>query len=245
MITVPSLDPCTDILDTDEIMITHQNGSTDTISGANFNKRNQVIISANTTLSGTPLKPGNVVRVLFTEEQSASNGSTAFVINYNTENITVKVCKSGALTNYIPFTTSNGLYKYCQAYTFFELLYDGTNFIIMGNPVVWNALKNTIYANGTNKINQVKIDATFPDGNTGEVIEFPINNGTIYLLYSATYSGRYCVFLIIPGYNNITIQSLINNGFNCTSTGSGTNMKVGISRASWIIEPTPVTLISL
>lgn len=156
MITVPSLDPCTDILDTDVIMITHQNGSTDTISGALFNKRNQVIISANTTLSGTPLKPGNVVRVLFTADQSANNGSTAMVINYNSENKTVKVCKNGALTDYYAFNVSTNVYKYCQAYTVLELLYNDTNFVIMGNPVVLSGTDYTIFADGTRRVDVIE-----------------------------------------------------------------------------------------
>ena len=36
MITVPSLDPCTDFLDTDVVMITHSNSTTEKITGANL-----------------------------------------------------------------------------------------------------------------------------------------------------------------------------------------------------------------
>ena len=149
MITVPSLDPCTDIENTDKVMITHANGTTETITGELLNKRNQVIISATATITGTPLKAGNVVRVLFTADQSANNGSTAMVINYNSSNKTVKVCKNGALADYYAFYVSTNVYKYCQAYTVLELLYDGTNFIIMGNPKVISNADYSIYADGS------------------------------------------------------------------------------------------------
>lgn len=148
MITIPSLDPCTDIQDTDLLLVTQSNGDSYKMTGAEFNKRNQVIISANTTLTGTPLKSGNVVRVLFTADQSAANSSTTMAISYNTTNYTVKVCKMGALANYLPFEVSTDVYKYCQAYTALELLYDGTNFIIMGNPVVLSNANTNTYADG-------------------------------------------------------------------------------------------------
>lgn len=155
MITIPNLDPCTDILDTDLLLITHTNGNSEKMTGAEFNKRNQVIISANTTLTGTPLKTGNVVRVLFTADQSAANNSTTMAISYNSTNYTVKVCKNGALANYLPFEVSTGVYEYCQAYTALELLYDGTNFIIMGNPVVFSDTNTTTFANGMQRVNTV------------------------------------------------------------------------------------------
>lgn len=84
----------------------------------------------------------------------------------------------------------------------------------------------------------------FPNGNNGETIKFNLENGKIYLLYSATYSGRYCVFLIITGYNNLIIEPLANNGLTCVSSGTGTNLQLSVSRASWIVEPLPVVLIS-
>lgn len=155
MSTIPALDPCTDILDTDLLLITHTNGNSEKMTGAEFNKRGQVIISANATLTGTPLKTGNVVRVLFTADQSAANSSAAMVINYNTVDITVKVCKNGALANFTPFEVSSGVYKHCQAYTAMELVYDGTYFIILGNPVVLSDADTTTFADGLKRVNTV------------------------------------------------------------------------------------------
>ena len=44
-------------------------------------------------------------------------------------------------------------YLYCQAYTTLELLYNGTNFIVFGNPVVISNADYTIYTDGS-KVNK-------------------------------------------------------------------------------------------
>lgn len=146
--TIPALSDVTDILDTDLVMITHSNGQSYKIAGSELNKRNQVVIATGTTITGTPLKTGNVVRVYFTAALSAANGSTALVLKYNNVNYTVKVPKNGALQNYVAFDIGGGTYKYLQAYTTLELIYDGTNFVILGNPVVLSDTDYTIYADG-------------------------------------------------------------------------------------------------
>lgn len=149
-VTIPSLNPVTDILDTDKIMVTQSSGQTYTIDGASFNKRNQAVIANSTTLTGAPLKTGNIVRAYFTADITGVNTTTGLVLNYNGSNKNVKVPKDGALVN---FTAQNmggspTVYKYLQAYTTLELLYDGTNFVIIGNPVVISSADYTIYADG-------------------------------------------------------------------------------------------------
>ena len=99
-----------------------------------------------------------MVRVLFTAELTAANASTALVITYNSVNYNVKVCKDGSLVNYTPFLIGS-TYKYCQAYTTLEFIYDGTNFIVLGNPVVISSSDYTIYPDGTTKYNKTKSDS--------------------------------------------------------------------------------------
>ena len=149
MIDIPSLDPCTDILDTDKIMITHQNGTTETINGTNFNKRTQIISASSKTITGTPLKTGDVVRVFFTADITGSDTTTALSLTYNGTNYNVKVAKNGSLVNFVAYNMGGtpAVYKYCQAYTELELLYDGTQFIIVGNPVVISSNTFLKYAN--------------------------------------------------------------------------------------------------
>ena len=154
-VTIPSLSDVTDILDTDMVMVTQSGGQTYKISGADLNKRNQAVIANSTTLTGAPLKTGNIVRVHFTADITGVNTTTALSLSYNGTSKTVKVPKNGALVN---FTAQNmggspTVYKYLQAYTTLELLYDGTNFVIIGNPVVISSSDYTIYADGYTKMN--------------------------------------------------------------------------------------------
>lgn len=149
-VTIPSLSDVTDILDTDMVMVTQSGGQTYKISGADLNKRNQAVIANSTTLTGAPLKTGNIVRVHFTADITGVNTTTALSLSYNGTSKTVKVPKDGALAN---FTAQNmggtpTVYKYLQAYTTLELLYDGTQFVIIGNPVVLSSSNYSIFADG-------------------------------------------------------------------------------------------------
>jgi len=157
MITIPALSSVTDILDSDLVMITHSNGESYKIAGSEINKRNQVIIASGTTITGAPLKTGNVVRVHFTADLTGSNTTTALVLTYNSVNYTVKVPKDGALANFVASNLGGSptVYKYLQAYTTMELLYDGTYFVIIGNPVVLSGSNFRINADKSGLVNEV------------------------------------------------------------------------------------------
>jgi hypothetical protein len=159
--TIPALTSVDDILDTDLVMVTHSNGQSYKIPGTALNKRNQVVISANTTLTGTPLKTGNVVRAYFTADLVANNSSTPLTLSYNSVSYTVKVPKNGALANFLPFDVGGGVYKYLQAYTTLELIFDGTYFVVLGNPVVLSSADYTIYPDGSITYTKTKIDGNY------------------------------------------------------------------------------------
>lgn len=148
MITVPSLNDTSDILDTDMVMVTHSDGSTEKISGADLNKRNQVIFSANKTLTGTPLKAGNVVRVCFTQDITGLDTSSVLQLEYNEVDKNVKVNKDGTLVNFVAKKIATNTYKYLQAYTVIEMMYDGTQFLVMGDPIVLSGPLYKIRASG-------------------------------------------------------------------------------------------------
>lgn len=171
MSTVPALNPTGDILDTDLLMITHANGTSEKMTGANFNKRNQIIIASNLTITGAPLHSGNVVRVYFTADIAGANGTSAMVINYNGTNYNVKAPSNGSLKN---FTASSvdGAYKYLQAYTTLELLFDGTQFVIIGNPVVISSADYTIYTDGSTEYTKTGTDNLFKPYNQLTNISF-------------------------------------------------------------------------
>ena len=194
-VTIPSLDPVTDILDTDKIMVTQSSGQTYTIDGASFNKRNQAVIANSTTLTGAPLKTGNIVRVYFTADITGVNTTDGLVLSYNGTNKNVKVPKDGSL---VKFTAQNmggspTVYKYLQAYTTLELLYDGTNFVIIGNPVVISSADYTIYADGKTVYKTVN---TIQNGNMNNVT----SNAVAQLTYIKDLgaSSSYTSFVQIP-----------------------------------------------
>lgn len=153
MITIPSLNDVSDIADSDVVMITNSQGESFKLAGSEINKRGKIIIASGTTVTGAPLKTGSSVRIYFTADLTAANASTTLQLNYNGVNYYVKAPKNGALVNFVA-TNLGGtptVYKYLQAYTTLELLFDGTQFVIIGNPVILSSADYTIYADGSNK----------------------------------------------------------------------------------------------
>lgn len=156
MITIPSLSDVTDILDTDLVMVTNSQGQSYKIAGSEINKRGKIIIANGTTITGAPLKEGGSVRVYFTVDLTAANASTVLQLNYNGVNYYVKAPKDGTLINFVATNLggSPAVYKYLQKYTTLELLFDGTQFVIIGNPVILSSADYTIYADGSKKYNE-------------------------------------------------------------------------------------------
>lgn len=151
MITIPSLNDVSDIADSDVVMITNSQGESFKLAGSEINKRGKIIIASSTTVTGAPLKTGSSVRIYFTADLTAANASTTLQLNYNGVNYYVKAPKNGALVNFVA-TNLGGtptVYKYLQAYTTLELLFDGTQFVIIGNPVILSSADYTIYADGS------------------------------------------------------------------------------------------------
>lgn len=173
--TIPALNDVSDILDTDMCIVTHSNGDSYKISGAEINKRNQAVIApaaTPTVLTGAPLKTGNIVRVYWTVDLTANNGATPLALTYNNVSKNVKVPRNGALENFLAFDLGSGVYKYLQAYTTLELLYDGTNFIVLGNPVLISDSDFTISADGKKVLTTVN---TVASGNMHSVTSNAVN----------------------------------------------------------------------
>lgn len=110
--------------------------------------------ASSTTVTGSALYNNAPVKIFFTSQINGSDGSSALVINYNGSNIPVKVPKDGSLVNFTA-NNINGTYIYCQVYTTLELLYNGTNFVIIGNPIVYSTSGRIIHADGTGLVNEV------------------------------------------------------------------------------------------
>lgn len=114
-----------------------------------------VISASSTVITGKPISQRSVIKIMFTSAISGSDTTTAMSISYNGTSYPVKVGKNGSLANFTASEISSGTYRYLQAYTTLELAFDGTQFIIIGNPVVLSSADYTIYADGLQRINSV------------------------------------------------------------------------------------------
>ena len=108
----------------------------------------EVIMASSTAITGKSLVSGASIKIMFTSDITGSNTSTVLSLTYNGTAYNVKVGKNGALANFVASEVSSGTYKYVQAYTTLELAFDGSQFIIIGNPVVLSSADYTIYADG-------------------------------------------------------------------------------------------------
>jgi hypothetical protein len=133
-----------------------------------------------TTIKGAELFQGCSIKVLFTSAITGSNTTTPLTINYNNVDITVKVGKNGTLADFVAYNTGSG-FVYCQAYTTLELLFDGNNFVIMGNPVVISNADYSIMVDGSVTYkNNVRIRETINDANITDngFFIFSVGNNT-------------------------------------------------------------------
>ena len=139
------------------------------------------------TISGFTLYTGVTVKVMFTLGNSASNPT----LNVSSTGAkAIKVIKAGAKvvpTNKIGYwrgatSTSSEMW---QPYTTLELMYDGTDWVIMGNPVVENYYSTdggyAVYADGL--IVQWGIDATLTNVH---IISIPIYYSSTNYMISVT-----------------------------------------------------------
>jgi len=107
------------------------------------------ISAANKTITGPRLGTGGSVKINFTADITGTDTTTVLALNYNGTNVSVKVNKDGSLSNFVAKEVSAGTYKYLQANTTLELFYNGTNLVIVGNPVVISSALEKYQADGT------------------------------------------------------------------------------------------------
>jgi hypothetical protein len=111
------------------------------------------VTATGTTITGPLLVSGGTIRVMFTAAIAGNDTTTGLTISYNGQSIAVKVYKEGNLENFtaakISWQDTNVVHRYLDAGTTLELLYDGTQFIIVNNPIVLKSIRYTIYADGT------------------------------------------------------------------------------------------------
>ena len=128
-------------------------GQIDKIENGNFKPVTSNAISyitaSSTNIFGPELGVGGIIRVLFSNTINGNDITTPLTLSYNGQNIAIKAAKGGSLIDFCATELTSGNYKYLQAYTTLELIYNGTNFIIVGNPVVLEGATYKVYANGS------------------------------------------------------------------------------------------------
>lgn len=180
--------------------------------------------SDNTTVTGPALFNGAVVKIMFTSAITGSDTTTPLAINYNGTPYNVKATSNGSLKNFTatPIETetreqtkgkseeesetkgvegtraTTTTYVYCQAYTTLELMFDGTQFIIMGNPVVISSADYTIYTDGNKRVNEVTAN------NMGMVTSNAVCNTFTGLTKKTTITGGFV------SYRKLTLTRLSN-----------------------------------
>ena len=129
---------------------------TDETDAANKLYVDPIIITTNTTTirandSKYPsLVNGMPFKIMFTANISGSNTTSALSFSYKGTSYPVKITKGGTLQSIYAHNISSGVYRYIQAYTTIEVIYNSSNscFIVVGNPVVLSSDDYTIYADG-------------------------------------------------------------------------------------------------
>lgn len=183
--------------------------------------------TASVTVYGKPLRTGSTVRIMFTADITGANTTSVLTLTYNGVNIPVKVGKNGALSNFVASEVSSGVYKYVQAYTTLELMFDGTQFIIIGNPVVLSSADYTIYADGKTQrktVYSVQKDNIFPVS-SGAVAELTfikdLGNASPYTSFLQIPKGCYCMSTAY--YSNFTDKPSGANGRAILIVGSASS----------------------
>lgn len=106
-------------------------------------------VATPTIITGAPaIETGNVIKIMFGADVMGIDTTTGLIISYNGSTKTVKVNKNGSLEEMKAHKITPGTFKYIQANTIIEFVYDGVDFVVIGNPLVMADTSYKIYANG-------------------------------------------------------------------------------------------------
>lgn len=156
-------------------------------------------ISNSTTINGPDLFANLRLKIMFTSNITGSNTTTPLTLIYNGVSVAVKSAKNGSFNNVYAHNVY-GTYIYFQAYTTIELMFDGVQFIINGNPVVLSAANYSVYADGL--IEQWgSVSSYTTDNGEKRMLYFPIPfSNTNYDIQTTLFSGglNYSTYV----YNN-------------------------------------------
>lgn len=105
------------------------------------------LVNSKTITGVATLSSGSVLPLYFTADIDGSNVEQTLTLTYNGTPYAVKVNKNGTLADFSAHLIGAD-YKFIQANTAINFMFDGTYLIILGNPIVLSSTGYTIYADG-------------------------------------------------------------------------------------------------
>ncbi len=204
----------------DEAGITPSGSASNQVYKAIRNNCGCIIASSKTITDAPSIESNNIVKIMFTADITGSDTTSGMTISYNGTSYPVKATRNGSLVDFKAHTIS-GNTKYLQANTIMEFVYDGANFVIIGNPVVLSGPLYKVYANGTigdEAVATVKTWAstTIPYG-------WEICNGQA--LSRTVYADLFSVIGTIYGAGDGSTTFNVPDYRECALVGIGTNQK--------------------
>lgn len=157
------------------------------------------------TYPGFILQTGAVARVLFVNENSEANPT----LRVNSETaVAIKALKGGTkiappVHNWKWRGASTATDETWQPYTQLDLMYDGTDFVILGNPLVEDGDTYSIYANGWNDFDRTTLDFS----SKVDLPKVTISSTTPTDLYTATKHCRLNVVVVGGSQDSIDART--------------------------------------
>ena len=107
------------------------------------------LVNSKTITGIATLSSGSVLPLYFTADIDGSNVEQTLTLTYNGTPYAVKVNKNGALADFSAQLIGAD-YKFIQANTAIDFMFDGTYLVVLGNPVVLSSSTYIIHADGYN-----------------------------------------------------------------------------------------------
>lgn len=127
-------------LEENQIVATKENG---------FSSDGVYVVSS-AAITGGELIANSSMKIMFTSDIVGEDTTTPLSISWNGTSYLVKVAKNSQLQSIYAHEVSSNVFKYIQAYTTLELIFDGVQFVVVGNPLVLSSSDYSIYADGYN-----------------------------------------------------------------------------------------------
>ena len=179
------------------------------------------------------------IKVVFTNGARGSSASSKLQINSKN----VKVNQNGTLVDLPIHTLTEGgstVYRFLQSNTCLEVYYNGSNYVVIGNPIVISTDDYTIYADGQ------KITSVIGDKYYESSLTYYVNNDTshTFTLFSGSNQKRivWVQVTFVPYYGDLGIGFFrwgnANNG--CVIGESYRSWRTGTSQP--LITNTPLDI---